>query len=415
MSKLLVRSASFTDPQYAPLSFEPPPELVAEKVYPQFSVAEHERRYSAVRTFMREQGLDCLILMGSSSRRGEGMGNLRYLSGLADKSSACSYLLFPVDGEPVIFLGLKVKPSGVATSWVADMRPFSSENAGENLAQEISIKKMEKGKIGLVGADYSLSMPYNVYQTLKEKLPDAHFIEASNMLYALRLVKSQEEIEFIRRAAKMCDRGYYAELSVVRPGLTEFQLQASILKAMFDVGCEEPALVLVNSCRDGGPVLPVVDPYPSGRVIRAGDTVFTEITGQYGGYCAQSLHTVCVGSVDPKTKEMFRFACDLLHTVLHEMKPEKTWNEVASHGARMLEGKGYTRATQFFHSIGLGFPDPDPRPRGNIRLKPGMVFSVEASPVTSDGRWGALLGQTVVIAEKGVEALNKTDLVLSVV
>ena len=90
------------------------------------------------------------------------------------------------------------------------------------------------------------------------------------------------------------------------------------------------------------------------------------------------------------------------------MKPNKTWNEVASVGGKMLGEFGFTRSSQFFHSLGFGAPDPDPRPRDNIRLRPGMVFSVEANPITADGKWGVLTGNTVLITENGAEVLNRT-------
>ena len=408
MADLSMKAPAYVDARFAPLSPEPPMELVAQKIYPKFSDSERESRYAAVRSYMRDERLDCLIVMGSSSRRGEGMGNVRYLTGLGDKGSTCCYLLFPLDGEPVLLLSSKVKPSALAISWVRDMRPFSAENAGEKLADEIVQRKLQMGGIGLAGADHGLRIPYDIYQILRQKLPDAQFLDVTNMFFEMRLVKSDEEIEFIRRAAGLCDRGYFAELSVLRPGLTEFQLQASIMKAMFDVGCEEPALVLVNSCSRTGPIMSIVDSYASGRVIQKGDVVFTEITGQYGGYCAQSLHTVCLGSVPPKIREMFDFALDLYQAILDVMKPNKTWNEVASVGGKMLGEFGFTRSSQFFHSLGFGAPDPDPRPRDNIRLRPGMVFSVEANPITADGKWGVLTGNTVLITENGAEVLNRT-------
>ncbi len=153
----------------------------------------------------------------------------------------------------------------------------------------------------------------------------------------------------------------------------------------------------------------IVDSYPSARIIQEGNVVFTEITGQYGGYCAQSLHTVCLGSVPSKVGEMAVFARDLYQAVLDAMKPGRTWNEVASVGARMLAASGFTRSSQFFHSLGFGAPDPDPRPRDAIELRPGMVFSIEANPITSDGRCGVLFGNTVLITENGSEVLTRTE------
>jgi Xaa-Pro aminopeptidase len=301
-----------------------------------------------------------------------------------------------------------VKPSALAISWVGDIRPFSAENAGEKLSEEIVKRKLEKGRIGLVAADHGLRMPYDIYETLRDRVTGAEFVDVTNMLFELRLVKSVEEIAFIRKAAAMCDRGYYEELAVLKPGLTDFQLQASILKTLFDAGCEEPALVLVNSCSRTGPIMAIVDSYPSARLIQDGDVVFSEITGQYGGYCAQSLHTVCLGSIPPKVEEMGSFARDLYQAILEAMKPGRTWNETASVGGKMLGEFGFTRSSQFFHSLGFGAPDPDPRPRDNIQLRPGMVFSVEANPIMADGSCGVLIGGTVLVTESGVETLNRT-------
>ncbi|MFQ6011761.1 MAG: aminopeptidase P family N-terminal domain-containing protein, partial [Nitrososphaerales archaeon] len=70
--------------------------------YPRFSDQEYQRRWSLVRNWMKEKGLDCLLIGGGNMLSDRGWSNMVYLTNYMGTLSPCSYLVFPLEGEPTI-------------------------------------------------------------------------------------------------------------------------------------------------------------------------------------------------------------------------------------------------------------------------------------------------------------------------
>ena len=66
-----------------------------------------------------------------------------------------------------------------------------------------------------------MGMPVGAYLALVEALPQTQFVDASDILIELRMVKSEEELSFIRRAADITGRARQRLFDLVRPDMTE--------------------------------------------------------------------------------------------------------------------------------------------------------------------------------------------------
>ena len=153
--------------------------------YPRFSEAEYSRRNIAVREAMRTADLSTLIFYSTISSYHE----VLYLSNFIATREA--FLIFPENGEPTLFIQMfNHVPNARQIANIADLRwggPDSTTAVIENLRE----RKLEKSRIGLVGP-----ITFKQYELMRKMLPQVEFTDFTSQFLQLRLIKSEEEIEF---------------------------------------------------------------------------------------------------------------------------------------------------------------------------------------------------------------------------
>jgi Xaa-Pro aminopeptidase len=176
--------------------------------YETFSEAEYERRYALLRKKMVERGVDCVIAPGGGNNWGFG-GALVWLSGLRMRDTALAqYVIFPLEGEPTLICGYDGPYLEAVRRHVVieDVRSSEGGQFGRVMADRIEELGLQSSRIGLLesspGRNFDV-MPYNHFQTLKQRLPQAEFELLKGLYHEMLRVKSPEEIGAIERAGAL--------------------------------------------------------------------------------------------------------------------------------------------------------------------------------------------------------------------
>jgi len=368
---------------------------------------------------MQEEGLDCLIVAGTSARWNEKYANIRYLTEFVDKEISCSYLVFPLDGEPTLLIWTSVRlQNAKAMSFVEDIRPAHPHYV-ESIVERLRELGLEKKVIGIEGYDKYMQIPHNHYEELKEKLPGAG-LRFVNIIERLRLIKSDEEIEFIKKAAELSDMAVRNMVETTRPGMRDYQVYANIDHTIASNGGEAPFLTLVGSTSMAKPSLPFPNITPSGRIIHRGDIILTEITAKYAGYWGQTHKPLALGQPPSDIARMHKVAKKVYDVVSAQLFPGNSFQAVLKAGQQVLDKERLTKIAPFAHGIGMEAPEEpviglDRWPLESIEILEGMCFSVEPNPVTKDRKLGAFIGDTFVVTKKGSVCLNEYPAELTVV
>ena len=154
-----------------------------DAVYEQFSDAEYQRRYEALRTKMRERGLDCAIVGGGPNHWSYGAGML-WLTGHVGWHAMAEYVVFPLEGEPTLVYSMGGTHAEAVRqeSAIKDVRPSRMGRFGEVMVERIKELGLERGSIGILEIDprFHDYLPVNQYNVLREGLPEARlvFVEA---------------------------------------------------------------------------------------------------------------------------------------------------------------------------------------------------------------------------------------------
>ena len=175
--------------------------------------------------------------------------NARYLCPIGGNAEF-NVLVFPASGEPTAIIQMPTFVEGwrSAQDWVADMRPRSKTWA-DSVAMRLKELRARRRHASAWTATPARSIPdgwvpHNVHTRLIELMPNASIVALDDMLEKIRAIKSAEELEVLRKAARLGDLMLATCRDTARPGVKECEVYADMMQAMIANGGEEPTLFL---------------------------------------------------------------------------------------------------------------------------------------------------------------------------
>jgi len=229
----------------------------------------------------------------------------------------------------------------------------------------------------------------------------------------LRLIKDDDEIEKLQRAAAITDETYEVVLSQMRAGQTEIDVATRIALAIGELGGTLSFPSLVQS----GPNSSSPHLEPSGRRLGAGDFVLLDFGAAYAGYLADTTRMAVVGEPTAKHREIHELVLAGHDAAIAAVRAGATTGDIDAAARRVIEGAGYGK--EFFHRIGHGLgreahEDPSLDPGSRTVLEPGMVFTIEPG-IYIAGWGGARIEDDVVVQENDCRVLTEADRSLRVI
>jgi Xaa-Pro aminopeptidase len=226
----------------------------------------------------------------------------------------------------------------------------------------------------------------------------------------IRRVKTQEELEWIRKAAQLADRGYEHFVRVARAGMTEYELVAEVEGFVKAHGAEDNFMLVAS----GGTEVTAMKP-PTARKLRAGDSVITELTPQINGYYAQICRTLIIGPPSEKQLESYAIFAEAQQAAQDLLRPGVDISDVArvqndvfrKHGYGEYTGSQYTRVRG--HNLGL-YPDELPHVLESTHYACKKDMVIICHPNTYLPLSGYMVfGDTLVVTETGCVSLSQTE------
>jgi len=391
-------------------------EAPADVTWKGYSVAERDRRWTAVRKAAGEAGLDCIFVplcvdpmqlyLSSDSKRGV-RSDVRYLTQMENAA-----IVLPTDGRAPIV----IDDRGRGNNWIADAGPANRGMRGSwssAMADALIELGMERARIGISGltrGTYTHArandgvINYSSYVEVMRRLPNATFVNATDVLGRVRFVKGDEEIETFRRAVAIAEAGVEEMAAVARPGVDAAHLYSRVTVRLLELGSERHDWAMNLPDRNTNP--------PIGRRLRAGDYITNEVSAVWGSQLAQEDQPILLGAVPEEWKPLIELQRQLWHESLAVMRPGTSFGEVLDFISAFGPKHGVgTHVT--CHSRGLGNEGPIVTPRTvgpnvrAVRLERGNTFVWKPSVESADGKHSYVWAGDVVVMEGGAEALPK--------
>src|SRR6476620_7332044 len=391
-----------------------------DAVWEQFSKAEYDRRYRALRQKMRDHKLDVLIVPGGPSHWSFG-GGMLWLTGHWEWHALSSYVLVPLEDEPTLIYSMGGTHAEAVRRQVEvavkDVRHSRNGRYADIMVERIRELKLERGSIGLMEIDarHSDYLPVNQYNVLRENLPEAEIVFTKGFLHELLSIHSAEELDCIRTAGRLCRNAMDAMVARARPGVKEYELRAAAGAAILEGGGDIDFLIIGSTPMDD-PAMVFGNPRPSSRVLKKGDIINMELAAGYRGYTAQVGSPITLGEPTEMVRKFWEeITLPGYHKIVAEIAPGKN-AEAMREASKFFRDNGVQSRPTQCHGIDLVTYNPHvsaEHVRGldvDMVLKPGMIIMAEPNPITADGLFGIFLGHTFIVTESGYEVVDKFPL-----
>ncbi|MGH3736748.1 MAG: M24 family metallopeptidase [Micromonosporaceae bacterium] len=383
----------------------PIPSLGAAPPLAAFTPEEHAARIAATRAEMRRRDLELLVVVAPE--------NIYYLLGLNHQGYfAFTLLLLPLRGAPVLVARAMEGPTVAAQAPQCAHAAFGdAQDAAQTAAAAIADLAPTAARIGVECS--GMFFPIVAWEHIRTSLADRTWIDASDLVEAIRVIKSPAEISLVRRAATISDRAMAAGVATAGPGVTETAVAASVYRELIASGSDYPGFA---PCIRGADILRQEHVTWRDRPLPYGGGLFLELSASAGRYHAPLTRLVHIGRFPTGVERVAETALAGLREVADQLRPGTigsdvyaAWHKVISDG---LGHQDYQRH-HCGYLVGIGFPPSwvggsrvvGIRPDSDYQIRAGMVFHV-LSWIIDEPPADYVVSDTVLVTEAGGELLT---------
>ncbi|MBU8907345.1 M24 family metallopeptidase [Desertibacillus haloalkaliphilus] len=377
-----------------------------------FTILEYMNRLAKTKQKMLEQGIEVLLISNPS--------NMYYLTGYnAWSFYVHQMMVVMVDEDQPIWIGREMDASSVKVStWIDDHHiiPYPDEYVQSTIKHPMDFVANILQEIGQATRKIGLEMDAHYftglcYERLQQGLPNATFKNASTLVNWVRLIKSDEEIVFMRRAANIVEKAMSKAYETVDVGVRECDVAANIYHAQIS-GLDN----------FGGDYTSIVPMIPTGKNTscphltwtdkryKNGDNLTIEIAGCYKRYHTPMARTMVLGTPSQQVSDLSEVVLEGINETLAAIKPGMMAEEVEAVWRKTIAKRGYYKDSRLGYSIGLSFP-PDWgehtvsfRKGDRTVLEPNMTFHLMPGIWYED--YGVEITESIRITENGCELLT---------
>jgi len=379
-----------------------PPRLLAlaAQPYPQFSNEEMRARRGRLADVAARAGVD-LVLVCGENRAGSGIA---WLTGWQVTAEAVA--LFDPARPGVLFVQYHNHvPLARRLAQEFEVRWGGPATVD---ALESELRKRSAKKVGVIGP-LAAGTQRRLAQTLE-------LVNLNPAYTLLRLVKSPEELEWVRLGAWLSDRAIDSLRREARAGIDERALWRICENAYVAEG-GTTWIHYFGATSMAAPDCCVPGQYPSTRRLAPGDVLFCEISAQFRDYPGQVLRSFTVES-EPNAlyRDLYAAADAAFSAMLRVVRAGAPASALVEASAP-IEEAGFTTCDDLVHGFVGGYLPPvlgsASRPAGplpELALEAGMTIVLQPNVVTRDGRAGVQIGELVLVTEAGHERLHRAPM-----
>jgi Xaa-Pro aminopeptidase len=370
--------------------------IVAQE-YPRFSDAEYARRHRALQAVMEHAGVDHLLVV-TDHRTGNAP---QWVTG------------WPGTVEAYVI----VKPGETMTMHVEWFNHFP---LAKKLAKSCDVRWGEHRGIALTiaelkrrGAKRVGLMGPLMARKQRELEKEFSLVELDAEYVRLRLIKSEEELDWLRIGAAFSDAGFASLLAGTKPGLTERELGNLVERAYVGEG-GTTFIHFIGVTSMAEPRLFVPPQFHSSRRVAQGDVVFCELSGSFWDYSGQVLRSFTVGAEPtPLYRDLHAAAEAAFDAVTGVVRHGTTMDEILQ-AAGVIEERGFTVCDDLMHGFGGGYFPPvlgtRSRPAGplpKMTLEENMTVVVQPNVISREAPAGVQVGELIRVTRTGYERMHQ--------
>jgi Xaa-Pro dipeptidase len=378
-----------------------------------FTAEEFSKRKRGVLKLMKEQNLDALLMFRQES--------MYWLTGY----DTFGYVFFQTlildqKGNVILLTRSPDLRQAQNTSNIKDIRIWIDQdgiNPTDDLKQILNELNLKDKNIGIEYEAYGMT-GRNALRLNKSLENYCSIEDQSELITKLRVIKSNEELVYVKKAAELGDRALDEAWKYTQAGASEAKILAEMQRVVLEGGGDYPANEYIIGSGDNA----LLCRYQSEkRNLSNTDQLSLEWAGTFKHYHSALFRTILIGKADPKHIKMYEACVEALTNCVKTLIPGNTARDVFDIHAKTFDNLGYNKARMNAcgYSLGATFsPNWMDWPMlytGNpYIIQPGNVFFMHMILMDSDSNLAMNLGETYLVTESGNERLGKQKLDLVV-
>lgn len=262
------------------------------------------------------------------------------------------------------------------------------------------LKEMNVKRLGFE-KDY---VTYSNYETYK-RIFEVELVPVSGLIEDIRLIKTEDELNILKKAAKIVDDAFVHIQNYIKPGVKEIDISNELEFFMRRNGASSSSFdtIVASGLRSALP-----HGVASNKEIQSGELVTLDYGAVYEGYCSDITRTVAVGEISSELRNIYNIVLEANKRGIEGIKPGMTGKEADALTRDYITEKGYGK--HFGHSTGHGIglevhEGPTLSLRSDKKLEKGMVVTVEPGIYVA-GLGGCRIEDDIVITENGNERIT---------
>lgn len=386
-----------------------------ERIRLSISTEELSRRWTAIRQVMGANNIDFLIMQNDNDFL---QGYVKWFTDIPAVNGYPTTVIFPKEDEmTVINCGPRLSgPTDLsARSWayrgVKKMMTapyFPSLHYSASYDAQLVVEELASYKncsVGLVGTG-QMSLAFGDY--LQKHLSSVRISDFTEAVDRIKVIKSDEEIQLIKKTASIQDIAFEKALNFIRPGVRDSEVAAFVQHVVQDLGSEQQ-LIMAGSAPLGTPCAQLRRHFTH-RKIRADDQfiLMIEVNGP-GGLYAELGRSCVLGKASNELLDAFEVAKEAQKVTLDRLKPGAVPKDLVSAHNAFLREKGWPEETRLYaHGQGYDLVErPAIREDETMKIEANMNITVH--PIIASKKLFCWVCDNYLITEKGLsECLHQT-------
>ena len=371
-----------------------------------FPEAEFEARLARAQRLMAERSVDGLLLMTEPE--------VRYFSGFFTQfwqsPTRPWFLVVPASAKPIAVIP-EIGAECMARTWIDDIRTWSSPHPSDDGVSLLKTTLTEvagaTGRIGIpMGRETNLRMPLVDLEEVRGALSGVEFVDATDIIRALRMIKSEAEIAKTRHICSIVSDAFEALPTFIHAGMTDIDAFRTFKIEILGRGADD--VPYLSGGADAGGYGDIISP-PFGRVIAEGDVLMIDTGSLFDGYFSDFDRNYAFGHATDAARRAYDVIYRATEAGLEAARPGATATDVFHAMEDVLQAGGSLGSDvgRLGHGLGMHLTEwPSNTATDGTVLEAGMILTLEPGMSFAPGKV-MVHEEDLVIREAGPELLTR--------
>jgi len=380
-----------------------------------FPKEEYEARVLRLQKKMQVTNIDVTLITSPH--------NFRYFTGLDsyfwESPTRPWFLLIPQSQDPIAVIP-SIGETALKKTWIKKINTWSSpqpEDEGISTLKE-SVKNLlkDKGNIGCeIGKESQLRMSIGDFDQLRKNLSNFNFVDASKIIWQLRMIKSQDEIKKIKKIISIASNVFDDLPNYLKIGMTEIEICNFFKQELLKKGADH---TLYMSCASGQGGYDQIICDPSEKKLQNGDVLIIDTGTTLDGYFCDFDRNYGFGNIRKETNDAYSTLWEVSEKAFEKAKPGFTCADISNAMNSVLNKSNLSSNSvgRMGHGLGLQLTEPPSIMNSDITiLKENMIITIEPCYEYSPGKM-LVIEENILITKDSFELLtSRTPKILPII